>query len=262
MGCAVSSGKNDPALLYSEEERILKEEVAEAKRKEDAVCTYIGHLILHDEKYREMLATMVDGLDPDVALAMAGSCRERLENYMAAIIVNPFLALFRDKLPQPQVEEFLELEMNAPKLAEVLTRVMKANHHLIFYKDAELTLKAREMDVEELFIRLWDKVPFEELTEYHAWSIRETAREAKRERYAEEEEVAPKLKGNQQPVKDHLKENMTEVQRAALKLEDLAGDKKVRHNLCDYQLLPGSQSCVVLLSRPLCGCHRAYDSPI
>ena len=33
-----------------------------------------------------------------------------------SVIDNPFLALFRDKLPQPQVDAFLELEMNIPKL--------------------------------------------------------------------------------------------------------------------------------------------------
>jgi hypothetical protein len=212
-------------MLYSEEEIILKQEAAEAKRREDAVCTYLGHLILHDDKFREMLAAMLDGLDAEESAAMMTTVRERLEIYMAPLIDNPFLSLFRDKLPQAKVDEFLELEMDVPRLAEVLTRVMKSNPHLIFYKDAELSLRARKDDVEELFIRLWDKIPFDELTAEHAWNLREAEREKKRPKV--EEAPAPKLKGNQQPAKDHLKENMTDVQRAALALEELAGDAKV-----------------------------------
>jgi queuine/archaeosine tRNA-ribosyltransferase len=30
----------------------------EAKWREDVVCTYLGHLILHDDKFREMPAAM------------------------------------------------------------------------------------------------------------------------------------------------------------------------------------------------------------
>ena len=224
MGCVVSTA-SDPAVLYSEEELILKQQAQEAKRREDAVCTYVGHLILHDEKFRGLLAIMLDNeRDLEERAAMMESVRERLESYLVPLIGNPYLKLFRDKLPQAQVDEFLELEMDAPRLAEALCRVMKANPHLIFFEGAELGDRARKDDVEELFIRLWDKVPLDELTEEHAWNLREKEREKKHPEV--EEPPVPKLKGNQQH-KDHLKQNMTEVQRAALALEQLAGDAKV-----------------------------------
>ena len=224
MGCVVSTA-SDPAVLYSEEELILKQQAQEAKRREDAVCTYIGHLILHDEKFRGLLAIMLDDeRDLEERTAMMETVRERLESYLVPLIGNPYLKLFRDKLPQAQVDEFLELEMDAPRLAEALCRVMKANPHLIFFKGAELGDRARKDDVEELFIRLWDKVPLDELTEEHSWNLREKEREKKQPKV--EEPPVPKLKGNQQH-KDHLKQNMTEVQRAALALEQLAGDAKV-----------------------------------
>ena len=52
-----------PKDEYTEEELILKQQEEEAQRRKDAVCTYIGHLILHDEKFREMMHTMLEARD-------------------------------------------------------------------------------------------------------------------------------------------------------------------------------------------------------
>ena len=234
MGCGVSLAikRDDPASLYTEEELILKQQEEEAQRRKDAVCTYIGHLILHDEKFREMMHTMLEARD---GTKMALACRERVVEFCAETIGNPHLMLFRDKLPIAEIGAFLDLEMDLPKLAEVLTRVMRANPHLLFYKEADLHPIAMKHDVEELFVRLFEHTPFEQLTLEFGRARREALKEAelaKRRALSEPEDVKrrreaeAKLKGDQ-VFKDHQHANLTEVQRAALALEGLAGEGAV-----------------------------------
>lgn len=211
---------------YTEQDATVTAEESWEQAGKDAVCHYARHLILGDDKFRDMLHAMVDPNENGPQQFI--TCQERIRDYCSRSIANPYLSLFRDKLKEEAVEAFLDLELDSALLAKLIATAIRQWPHLIFNPDFEVSKLMQQLDVEELFVRIFSKHPLEHLTEEYVQGEKnrreEEKLEKKRANLAKKEELKGiKVKGNQQPPKDHTT-HMTAAQRAAAKLDQLAGD--------------------------------------